>query len=61
MNKNDALKKITQAVVEFRTEMNLSFDEGSSEPATIGDIAELAKQTYYALHDIEKALSELIK
>jgi hypothetical protein len=59
VNVSTALEKVEKAVEDFRTETNMLFAKGSSDPAKVGDLEELSRQTYYALSSIEAAIKEL--
>ena len=48
--------ELEKCVEEFRTETLNMFKEGSQEPATIGDLSELARSTYYVFSEILKTL-----
>ena len=49
-------KALSKCIEDFRTETNLLFSENQQEPATIGDLSELAEQTYYVFNEILNAL-----
>lgn len=49
-------RALAKCVEDFRTETNMLFSENQQEPATIGDLSELAKQTYYVFNEILKTL-----
>lgn len=59
VNVSTALEKVEKAVEDFRTETNMLFAKGSSDPAKVGDLEELSRQTYHALSSIEAAIKEL--
>lgn len=44
--------KIEKSIEDFRKEVQVLFKEGSKEPATIGDMYELARATYYVFNDM---------
>lgn len=56
MTKAELEKAFSDALENFKADMKASFDEYSKEPATQGDVAELARHTYYALNDMRNAL-----
>ncbi len=56
MTKPELQKAFEEALENFRVDVQSSFAETSKEPATLGDVAELARQTFYALNDFQKAL-----
>ena len=56
MTKAELEKAFNDALENFKADMQASFDEYSKEPATQGDVAELARHTYYALNDMRNAL-----
>lgn len=56
MTKAELEKAFSDALENFKVDMQASFDEYSKEPATKGDLAELARHTFYALHEMRKAL-----
>ena len=45
-------KELENSVETFRKETQLLFEEGSKEPATIGDLYDLARKTYYVFNDL---------
>ena len=61
MDKTNAYRTAQKAVETFRTETNILFSKGASEPATQGDLEELSRQVYYALSSIEAAIEALSK
>lgn len=61
MDKTNAYRTVQKAVETFRTETNMLFSKGASEPATQGDLEELSRQVYYALSSIEAAIEALSK
>jgi hypothetical protein len=61
MDKTNAYRTVQKAVETFRTETNILFSKGASEPATQGDLEELSRQVYYALSSIEAAIEALSK
>ena len=42
-------KKLSSTLEQFSNEIHSMYDDYSKEPATSGDIAELSRQTFYAL------------
>jgi len=60
MNKAALKKELDDALECFKADIQSEYSECSKEPATEGDIAELAKHTFYALDRFEKALLTLV-
>lgn len=56
MTKKELENSFNKALEDFKADVKASFDECSKESATQGDIAELAKLTFYALNDFKNAL-----
>ena len=56
MSKKDLQHSLDNALKDFADEMRTNFNEQSQEPATKADIAEIARQTFYALSEFEKAI-----
>lgn len=61
MTKDEFKKSLSEALENFRADTQSSFDEMSNEPATKGDIADLAKMTFYALNDFRNALIKYLE
>ena len=43
-------QNLSNTLEQFSNEMRATYDDYSKEPATGGDIAELSRQTFYALN-----------
>lgn len=51
-------QRLTLVLEDFSSEMRSEYDDYSNEPVTGGDIAQLSRQTFYALDEFRK---EIIK
>ena len=49
-------EKLLEELEAYHSTVSSKFQEFSSKPATVGDIAELARQTYYVLSAIIESL-----
>ena len=56
MTKPELEKSFNEALEAFKADTKANFDEYSKEPATQGDLADLAKQTFYTLNSFRDAL-----
>ena len=62
MDKLQALEAtLDKARDDFSAEIRQMFEEGSNRPATEGDLAELAKQTFYAFGEMKNAIITYLK
>ncbi len=53
---NAAKQRLEKVLEDFNSETRFLFQEGSQEPATINDLAELSRQVYYVISGIIKEL-----
>ncbi len=60
MDTHELEKILNEALDEFSKNISSSYAEGSKEPATEGDISELAHQTYYSLREFKRAIIEYL-
>ena len=56
MDTHELEKILNEALDEFSENISSSYAEGSKEPATEGDINEVARQTIYALTEFKSAI-----
>lgn len=56
MDKQELNRMLSKIASDFASDTRSLFPEGSTEPATIGDLTELARQTFYALDAYRKSI-----
>lgn len=56
MDNNRALIELADKIQVFANETNMLFENGSTQPATKGDLAALSNEIYYVFTAIESAL-----
>lgn len=61
MSTKNLKESLDQALKDFSDEIHSNFKDLSQEPATKGDIAELARHTFYALSEFEKAILDYLE
>ncbi len=49
-------QRLTLVLEDFSSEMRSEYDDYSNEPVTGGDIAQLSRQTFYALDGFRKEI-----
>ncbi len=54
MNTRELDEKLTQALMNFSSDMSAQYSDYSKEPVTGGDLAVLSRQTFYLLDDFRK-------
>lgn len=60
MNKAQLKVKLDKALYDFSDEIKLNYKDGGEAPVNESDISELARQTFYALSEFEKAILEYL-
>ncbi len=53
-------RNLDQILQDFASETRMLFSENSKEPASIEDISDLAKQTFYALNSMKKEIIDFL-
>lgn len=54
-------KELDKAVIDFSDEIRSEYRDASKNPATEGDISELARQTFYALDSFKASIIKYLK
>ncbi len=61
MNLNDLEKSLDVALKDFADEMQLIYRSSTQEFATMDDINELSRQTFYAMNEFKKSIISYLK
>ena len=61
MNANQLNEQLVEALESFRTEIESQFPDDSKSPATISDLQELARQTFYAMDIMREKIIAYLK
>lgn len=60
VDKKEIMMGLEKSLKDFSDMMRNDYKSCSKEPATHGDLHELAQQTFYVLDDIKKAIDKLL-
>lgn len=61
MTINELEKKLDKALDDFSSEIRSEYDDYSKTPANSGDIATIARQTFYTLDEFKKEIIKYLK
>ncbi|MDF2608949.1 MAG: hypothetical protein K0R92_423 [Lachnospiraceae bacterium] len=54
-------KLLNDSLIDYSNEIRSCYKEGSKEPATEGDIVELARQTFYTMDEFRKNIIKYLE
>lgn len=61
MTTKELNQRLEKVLSNFSSEMQREYDDYSKSPTTGGDIAQLSRQTFYALDDFRKEIIQYLE